>query len=120
MTDQSTPLAVALAYTEAWTSHDIAAAASYLADDLIFDGPIDHFTSAAAYAEGLGAFAQVVTGVNILSAFGDDEQAMIMYEVTTAPFGPLTCAEHLTVADGKIQKIRLTFDTYAIRKARGG
>jgi hypothetical protein len=67
----------------------------------------------------LNTFAQAVTGHNIHAAFGDDQQALIMYDAITAPFGTLTSAELLTIRDGKIQADRLTFDTYPIRTARG-
>ena len=102
MTEHPTPLAVARAFTEAWTSRDFTTAAGYLADDVVFDGPINHSTGAKAYMEGLTAWAKAVTGMKKLAALGDDAQALIMYEVTTGPFGILTCAEHLTVHDGQI------------------
>jgi hypothetical protein len=43
-----------------------------------------------------------------------------MYDVTTAPFGTLTCAELLTFRDSKIVTDLLTFDTYPMRKAQDG
>jgi hypothetical protein len=70
--------------------------------------------------KGLAAFAGAVTGMRVVAALGDDEQALVMYEVTTGPFGTLTCAEHLGVRDGKIRTDRLTFDTYEVRKAQAG
>jgi hypothetical protein len=117
VTEGTTPLAVGVAFTRAWTSHDLATAATYVADDVVFDGPLSYATRVEAYMAGLAAFAQTVTGVQILAAFGDDEQGLIMYEVTTGPFGTLRCAEHFTVKDGKIQTDKLTFDTYTVRLA---
>jgi hypothetical protein len=89
------------------------AAAGYLADDVVFDGPASHSTGKPAYLAGLSAFAQSVTGMTMLAALGDDTQALIMYEMTT-PDGTLICAEHHTFRDGKLQTDRLTF---AVRKA---
>ncbi len=120
MTARPTPLAVGLAFTEAWTSHDLASAARYVADDVVFDGPMAHLTGFEAYMEGLARFAQAITGMQVVAAFGDDEQGLIMYEVTTGPFGTLRCAECFTVTDGKIQTDKLTFDTYKIRAAAAG
>jgi len=108
MTERSTPVAIARTFTEAWTGHDMDTAARYLADDVVFDGPASHSIGAQAYMEGLTAFAQRVTGMQMLAALGDDAQALIMYEVTT-PAGTLTCAEHLTIRGGKLQTDRLTF-----------
>jgi SnoaL-like domain len=120
MTEHRTPVAIACAFTEAWTSHDMDTAASYLAEDVELDGPTNHRTGVKAYMEGLRPFARAVTGMRMVAAFGDDAQALIMYEVTTGPFGTLTCAEHLTIRDGKIQTDKLTFDTYETRKAAAG
>ncbi|MGZ3677842.1 MAG: nuclear transport factor 2 family protein [Ktedonobacterales bacterium] len=117
MSQQQTPLAVGLAFTQAWTSHDMDTAAGYVATDIIFDGPMNHTSGDKAYMEALTRFANTVTGLKILAAFGDDQQALIMYEVTTAPFGPLPSVELLTIKDGKIQADRLIFDTYKVRNA---
>jgi hypothetical protein len=108
MSAPSTPIDVARSFTKAWTSHDMDTAAGYLADDVVFDGPASHSAGKQAYLEGLNAFAQRVSGMTMLAALGDDTQALIMYDVTT-PAGTLTCAEHLTYRDGKIQTDRLTF-----------
>ncbi len=38
--------------------------------------------------------------------------------MTTAPFGVLPSAEHLTISGGKIKTDNLVFDTYEMRKGR--
>jgi hypothetical protein len=119
MNQNSTPVALARAFTEAWTSHDLDTAATYLADDVTFDGPLTHSTGKEAYVQGLAAFARTVTGATILAAFGDDARALVMYDVT-GPFGTLTCAELLAFRDGKIRADRLTFDSYLVRQAAIG
>lgn len=40
MQNQSQPLDIALAFTKAWTTHDMKKAVSYVADDVVFDGPM--------------------------------------------------------------------------------
>jgi hypothetical protein len=116
MNQSSTPVALARAFTEAWTGRDVDTAATYLADDVTFDGPLNHTVGKDAYVQGLAAFARTVAGATILAAFGDDTRALIMYELT-GPFGALTGAELLAVRDGKIHADRLTFDTYIVRQA---
>jgi hypothetical protein len=115
----STPADIARVFTEAWTSHDLEGAATFVAADVVFTGPNGHSEGIEAYKAGLATFAQAVTGLNILAVLGDDRQAMIMYEVTTGPFGTLTCAEWLTFAQGKIANDRLTFDTFPMRGGAG-
>ncbi|MGH2514422.1 MAG: nuclear transport factor 2 family protein [Ktedonobacterales bacterium] len=114
MTDQSS-VALTRAFTEAWTSSDMEKAATYLAEDVTFDGPANSTTGAEAYMQALSAFARGVTGLKILAAHGDDTEAVILYEVTMASGATLTCAELLTFRDGKIAADRLTFSTHASR-----
>lgn len=56
----------------------MATAAGYLAEDVTFDDPINHSTSARANIEGLTAFARLVTDMKMIAALGNDEQALIM------------------------------------------
>ncbi|HEX6818692.1 MAG TPA: nuclear transport factor 2 family protein [Ktedonobacterales bacterium] len=109
MTEQSTSTATARAFTEAWTSHDMRTAASYLAEDVVFDGPANRSQGVAANLEGLNTFAQAVTGLRILAVHGNDDQALIMYEVTMGPRGVVRGAELLTFRDGKIAEDKLVF-----------
>ena len=118
MNQSSTPVALARAFTAAWTGHDLDTAANFVAAAVTFDGPLSHSTGKEAYLQGLAAFARTVTGATILAAFGDDTRALIMYDVT-GPFGTLTCAELLAVRDSKIHADRLTFDSYTVRQAGG-
>jgi len=120
MSDHPTPLTICRAFLEAWTSHDMNTAARYVAEDVRFDGPIQHSTGIELYMDGLAPFAQTVTGLKVLAAFGDDNRALIIHEVTTALFGTVTMAELFTVKNGKIQAHRATFDTYELRKAGAG
>lgn len=57
-----------------------------------------------------------VAGFRMIAAFGDEEQALIMYDLLTGPYGVLMCAKHLIVRGGKIERDKLTFDSYLIRK----
>ena len=119
MPTATTPSAIAVAFTEAWTHGDMETAATYVADDVVFDGPLGHVDGKAAYIESLNRLSRSmdVTGVHILAAHGDDAQALIMYELTTVQYGVLTCAKLFTIRDGKIAQDRLTFDSYGMRTA---
>ncbi len=115
MTEPATPAELARAFIEAWTSHDMDTAATYLADDVTFDGPSSHSDGKEAYMQGLAKFARVVTGVQVRAALGDESQAVLFYDLATAPFGTLTSAELLTFREGKIVADVLTFDTLPVR-----
>ncbi|TIN24255.1 MAG: nuclear transport factor 2 family protein [Mesorhizobium sp.] len=115
---QTAPLDIATAFTKAWTSHDLEKAASYVADDVVFDGPMQQSTGKAPYLRGLTRLSQDVTGVRMIAAFGDDSQALLMYDLVTKSSGALACAKHLTVSDGKIHSDKLTFDSNQLGNAR--
>jgi limonene-1,2-epoxide hydrolase len=116
-----TAVEIVRAFTEAWTSKDLDTAGTYVADDAVFDGPLGHTEGKQDYLNGLkGLTASTgLTGANILAAYGDNDQAIIMYELLTSNYGTLTCAKLFTLRDGKIVRDLLTFDSYPIRKDQG-
>ena len=63
MTDTTSPaLRTTLAYYQAWTSHDLGKAMSYIADDIACDAPAGRLEGAEAYRGFIGPFMQIVTG----------------------------------------------------------
>ncbi len=119
MTDTTSPaLRTALAYYQAWTSHDVDKAMSYIADDIICDAPAGRLEGAAAYRAFMGPFVQIVTGSEMIAAFGDKETALIMYDTETVPVKSAPGAECVTVKDGKITYNRFVFDRAPFDAAR--
>ena len=85
------PRAVALArkHLEAWTNHHLDVARANLATDVQFFSPTAQLVGIDQYMEaptGLAQFArQVVPGsLRIIAATGDEQNALIMYDVSTA------------------------------------
>ena len=64
MTETTSPaLRTALAYYQAWTSHDLDQAMSYIADDIVCDAPAGPPARAlTAYRGFMGPFVQILTG----------------------------------------------------------
>src|SRR5258708_18457466 len=103
MTDTTSPaLRAALAYYQAWTSHELDKAMSYIADDIVCDAPVGRLEGADAYRGFMGPFVQILTGSKLIAAFGDDTTALIMYDTETVPAKRCPGAESLTVTHGKI------------------
>lgn len=121
MTEQATPVSIARTFTEAWTSGSMDAAASLVAEDVVFDGPLGHVEGKDAYMEGLKGLVRMlgITGVQVIAAYSGDTEVLIMYDLLTERFGSLTCAKLLTMQDGKIRRDHLTFDSHTIRQAQG-
>jgi ketosteroid isomerase-like protein len=119
MTDApSRALQTALAYYQAWTSHDLDKAMSYVADDIVCDAPAGRLEGADAYRGFLGPFVQITTGAKMIAAFGDDETALVMYDTQTVPVNSAPGAECVTVKDGKITYSRFVFDRAPFDAAR--
>ena len=119
MTETTSPaLRTALAYYQAWTSHDLDKAMSYIADDIVCDAPAGRLEGADAYRGFMGPFVQILTGAELIAAFGDSQTALIMYETETVPVKSAPGAECVTVADGKITYSRFVFDRAPFDAAR--
>jgi ketosteroid isomerase-like protein len=114
----STALRTALAYYQAWTSHDLDKAMSYIADDIVCDAPAGRLEGGAAYRGFMGPFVQILTGSKLIAAFGDDTTALIMYDTETVPVKSAPGAECVTVTDGKITYSRFIFDRAPFDAAR--
>jgi len=119
MTGTASPaLQTALAYYEAWTSHHLDKAMSYIADDIVCDAPAGRLEGAGAYRGFLGPFVQIVTGATMIAAFGDDQTALVMYDTQTVQVKSAPGAECVTVKDGKITYSRFVFDRAPFEAAR--
>ena len=119
MHQHSPALDVVRAYLKALDTHDITTAARYLAEDIVFDSPIQHHTSTETLLPALAAFGEIQAGdIQMIVAFGDQDQALVLFDVPTGPFGALRTAVHYTVRDGKIQTANPVFDATAINAAQ--
>lgn len=119
MTESTSPaLQVALAYYHAWTGDDLDKAMSYIADDIVCDAPAGRLVGASAYREFMGPFVQILTGSELVAAFGDDEKAVVMYDTETVPVKSAPGAECVTVKDGKIIRSLFIFDRAPFEAAR--
>jgi len=112
MTDPSTPpaLATALAYHQAWTSHNLDQAMTCIADDITCPAPGAQISGAGQYRDYLGGFMAQLTGVQTVAAFGDESTAVLFYYPHTANVSDAPTAECFTIADGKITRSVLVFD----------
>jgi len=107
-------------YHNAWTSGDLEAARACLAEDLDFQGSIDSFCRADDFIAALTMFHKMLKGVSLIQSFFAKGGAALLYDCDTmTPAGVLRTAEFFTVANGKIQSIRLVFDATELRRQMG-
>jgi hypothetical protein len=107
----SSALAVAAAFLDAWTAGDFEQARTYLADDLTFDGPAAHYRSAEEFLAGSAPFvAQIKPGWAKVSAFGSDSEALLLYDLQLRAGQLMRVADYHVVRDGRIQAETILFD----------
>jgi ketosteroid isomerase-like protein len=111
-------LDIVQAYYNAWTSKDIETAMSYVADDVICDAPAGRLEGIDAYRAFLGPFTGLVVGHELIGAFGDDDQAVLVYDIRTVPVASAPGAECVRVREGKIVYNRFIFDRLPFEQAR--
>ncbi len=115
MTDDT--LAVVRAYHRGWTSQQFNDATELLAADLRVEVPINSYPTRESFAEALINFGSLANSVKLISELGHADEAMLLYDMDVTGLGTLRIAEHFTVADGQITRIRQIHDTTAIRAA---
>src|SRR5216684_6744515 len=96
-------------YSKALGSRDFAAARSFLADNLRFEGPIDRFDKADDYVKAITGLYGMVKGVTHQATITEGENVAVFYLLDT-PMAKAPVAEWYTVRDGKITHLRAYFD----------
>lgn len=105
------------AYHDSWTAGDFGTAISLLADGLVVEVPVNQYPTAESFGAALKAFGSLAASVRLHAAMSDGDDGMLLYDMVVAGLGPLRVAEHFTVRDGKIVRIRQVHDTAALREA---
>ena len=113
---QNDALTVARAYHHAWTSRDFEDAGRHLAEVLSVEVPINDYPSKAEFLSAVKFTREMATRVDVLSALGNAGEALLLYDMQL-PVTNLRVAEHFTVVDGQITRIRQIHDTAALRAA---
>ena len=118
----SSAVELARAHLEAWTNHDFDTVRAHLADNVQFFSPAANLVGIDEYMDaprGLTQFArQVVRGsLRIFATSGDEQNALIMYEVSTESKVFPSAQTWLLDETGKI-KIERIVSYMAARAAR--
>ncbi len=109
-TNGSKALQVAKTYVEAIASKSVDTIISVSADDVVCTSPIGRITGTQKFREFQDGFARMLKTVTILAAYGDDEQAVVVYNADTHPVANAVVAELLTVKNSKIASTEVIYD----------
>ncbi|MFG2005335.1 nuclear transport factor 2 family protein [Spirillospora sp. NPDC048911] len=93
--------------------------AALLADDLHFEGPIaGQVTGSAPFRQGVKGFIANVSKIELLQEVNGPDGTAVLYDAHM-PKGVVRLTEFFTLADGKIQRLRIHYDP-ADYVAKGG
>ena len=109
-------LTVVRAYHHAWTTRNFQNAAERLADTLVVEVPINGYPTKADFLNAVEMTRAMATEIDLLAEFGDAGGALLLYDMQL-PMTVLRVAEHFTVRDEQITRIRQIHDTAALRAA---
>jgi ketosteroid isomerase-like protein len=113
-------LTVVRRYHQGWTRGDYQQAIGLLAPTLKVEVPINDYPTTESFATALRGFGELVRSVELLSEMSNGDEAMLLYDMQVEQLGRLRVAEHFTVADGKIARLRQIHDTVPVRPASLG
>lgn len=99
-------------FYSAVTKRDLAAARTYLADDLIFVGLFETYPNADAYIKALTGLLQITKELRIKTIIGEGAEAAIFFDLVTGPPAAATTlvAEWHQVRNGRIHHVESAFD----------
>lgn len=107
---QNTACDVVRRYHRAWTSGDVDTAMTCVADDVTCRAPGVDLVGKVAYAEFIGGFAPMLTGIGDIAEFVEGNRVALFYYPQTATTSTAPAAELFTVMDGRITESVLIFD----------
>lgn len=108
------PRTIAETYFAAWSGGDFDRLRSILADDATFRGPLGTADSGDECVAGLRGMREMMTGLDVKHRFVDGADVLTWFELRTPDAPPAPTANWMHVRDGKITRIRATFDPRAI------
>jgi hypothetical protein len=106
-------LDIATAFLDAWTGRDFQRAGTFLADDFVFDGPRAHYRSATDFLAGSERFVRrIEPRWTQVSAFGDDDEALLLYDLWLLSGASMRVTDHYRVSNGVIEAETILWDSY--------
>jgi hypothetical protein len=110
-------LRVVRRYHDGWSSGNYDQAVNLLAPTLTVEVPINDYPTAESFAQALRGFGALVSRVALLAELANDNEAMLLYDTEINGLGQLRVAEHFTVTEDKIVRLRQIHDTAPVRAA---
>jgi len=110
MSADNSPQSVASAYFDAWKANDIEQVRQLLRTDVDFVGALGKTHGVAKTLSGLGGMFAVTRQVEVIHRWVDGPDVLTWFKLRTATAGPMAIVNWSQVEDGRITRIRVTFD----------
>jgi ketosteroid isomerase-like protein len=104
------PAAVANAYFAAWETKDFDALEALLSEAVTFSGPLGTAANREQCMAGLKGLGRLITDIVIQRMFVAEDDVLTWFDLHTSIAPPTPVANWSHVEDGKITRIRATFD----------
>jgi ketosteroid isomerase-like protein len=113
---------VAKRFYQAVQKKDLAAARSFLSDDLVFVGLFETYHGPAEYLKALEGLLGITTRLEVKTVIAEGGEAAVFFELETmVPAAATTfVAEWMQIANGQIRRVRSAFDGRPFAAMFGG
>jgi len=105
-----TALEIARNYVDAIATKDVDTILSISAEDVVCTSPIGQTTGLERFRAFQDGFAKMITNVTVLAVYGDNEQAVVVYDAETHPVPHAIVAEFIKVKNGKLASTDVIYD----------
>ena len=103
-------LEIARTYVKAIANKDVETILSISTENVICTSPIGQTTGIERFRAFHDGFAQMTTNLTVLAVYGDDKQAVVVYDAETHPVPHSVVAELIKVKDGKLASTDVIYD----------
>ncbi|MEU6210192.1 nuclear transport factor 2 family protein [Streptomyces sp. NPDC047023] len=110
MTTTRTARELAETYFSAWEAGDFDALRGVLAEDVDFVGPLGRASGAEEALAGLKGLGQVLESIDVKVRVAEGDEVITWFDLCTGVAPPAPTANWMRVEDGKVTRIRVTFD----------
>jgi ketosteroid isomerase-like protein len=97
-------------YFETWNARDFDAFEAQLAGDATFVGPLGTANGAGELRRGIQGLSKLVERAEVVAMVGEGDDVITWFELHTPAGERLPVANWAQVRDGRVQRVRVTFD----------
>jgi hypothetical protein len=109
-------LEIAHSYVRAIANKDVDTILSISTGDVVCTSPIGQTTGIERFRAFHDGFARMLTNLTVLAVYGDDTQAVVVYDAETHAVPHAVVAEFIKVKDGKLASTDVIYDATPFAK----